>query len=59
VDFSKQQIKDHTSLDKLPEQYCQEVRTILNNYTGVVSLEVFNLENLENSLFFLQKMFSR
>ncbi len=57
VDFSKLKIQDHTSLDKLPEQYQNEVKTILNNYSGVVSLEVFNLENLNRSLIFLSKFF--
>jgi sugar phosphate isomerase/epimerase len=57
VDFSGHKIKDHTSLDKLPEQYISQLKTILNNYTGVVSLEVFNLENLNKSLFLLQKIF--
>ncbi|MDM8537978.1 cobamide remodeling phosphodiesterase CbiR [Desulfobacterales bacterium HSG17] len=50
VDFSQSQIRDHTSLDKLPEHHMSQVKTILSDYTGVVSLEVFNLENLYRSL---------
>jgi len=57
VDFSKNHIKDHTSLDKLPKQYISQVQTILKDYKGVVSLEVFNLENLNKSLIFLSKIF--
>ncbi|MBU1341725.1 MAG: sugar phosphate isomerase/epimerase [Proteobacteria bacterium] len=57
VDFSGKNIKDHTSLDKLPEKYLGQVQTILEKFTGVVSLEVFNLENLNRSLAVLSKMF--
>lgn len=57
VDFSHQKIKDHTSLDKLPQKYCKQIQTILEDFTGVVSLEVFNLENLNRSLMVLSKVF--
>jgi len=56
VDFSGQHIKDHTSLDKLPKKYVSQIQTMLCDYTGVVSLEVFNLENLNKSLIFLSKI---
>lgn len=56
VDFSGQHIKDHTGLDKLPKQYVSQIQTMLCDYTGVVSLEVFNLENLNRSLIFLSKI---
>ncbi|MDA3917076.1 MAG: cobamide remodeling phosphodiesterase CbiR [Deltaproteobacteria bacterium] len=59
VDFSGQHIKDHTSLDKLPKQYVSQVQKMLCDYTGVVSLEVFNLENLNKSLIFLSKIFCK
>jgi sugar phosphate isomerase/epimerase len=59
VDFSGQHIKDHTSLDKLPKQYVSQIQTMLCDYTGVVSLEVFNLENLNKSLIFLSKIFCK
>jgi sugar phosphate isomerase/epimerase len=58
VDFSGRNIKDHTSLDKLPENYLRQIRTILENFTGVVSLEVFNLENLNRSLTLLSRFFA-
>lgn len=57
VAFSDQNIKDHTALDKLPEEYLGQVQTILKEFTGVVSLEVFNLENLNRSLMVLSKVF--
>lgn len=58
VDFSGHEIKDHTALDKLPEKYLCQVKMILESFTGVVSLEVFNLENLNRSLSFLSKVFN-
>ena len=57
VDFSEQYIKDHTSLDKLPKKYLRQIRTILEQFSGVVSLEVFNLENLNRSLTHLSKVY--
>ena len=57
VAFSDQNIKDHTSLDKLPKKHFRQVQTILENFTGVVSLEVFNLENLNRSLNVLSTVF--
>ncbi|MCD4718738.1 MAG: sugar phosphate isomerase/epimerase [Desulfobacula sp.] len=57
VAFSEQNIKDHTALDKLPKEYFRQVQTILEDFTGVVSLEVFNLENLNRSLRVLSKVF--
>ncbi len=58
VEFFEDEIKDHASLDKLPEKYFRQVQMILENFTGVVSLEVFNLENLNQSLSFLSKSFN-
>jgi len=58
VAFLDDEIKDHTSLDKLPEKYFRQVQMILENFTGVVSLEVFNIENLNRSLSFLSKVFN-
>ncbi|MCK4767196.1 MAG: sugar phosphate isomerase/epimerase, partial [Desulfobacula sp.] len=57
VDFSERNIKDHTSLDKLPKKYFRQIQTILENFTGVLSLEVFNLENLNRSLTHLSNVF--
>ncbi|MFH2093719.1 MAG: cobamide remodeling phosphodiesterase CbiR [Pseudomonadota bacterium] len=50
VDFLTPQKKDHTSLDRLPEENLSQVLSFLKTYTGVVSLEVFSLENLNRSL---------
>ena len=58
VDFSGHKIKDHTALDTLPEKYLCQIKKILESFTGVVSLEVFNLENLNRSLSFLSKVFN-
>ncbi|MBC2704672.1 cobamide remodeling phosphodiesterase CbiR [Desulfobacula sp.] len=57
VDFSEPNIKDHTSLDKLPKKHFRQIQTILENFTGVLSLEVFNLENLNRSLTHLSNVF--
>ncbi|MCD4677158.1 MAG: sugar phosphate isomerase/epimerase, partial [Desulfobacula sp.] len=57
VAFSGQKIKDHTALDKLPEKHFLQVQTILEKFKGVVSLEVFNLENLNRSLGLLSKIY--
>ncbi len=57
VEFSQNGIKDHTSLDKLPERHMNQVKTILNSYSGVISIEVFNLNNLNRSLKVLSKLF--
>jgi sugar phosphate isomerase/epimerase len=57
VSFSHGRVKDHTSLDKLPVNFFRQVQPILEKFTGVVSLEVFNLENLNRSLAFLSKRF--
>jgi len=53
VAFLNHKIKDHTSLDQLPEKYFRQIQTVLERFSGVVSLEVFNLENLNRSLSFL------
>jgi len=57
VDVSIEPPKDHTALDLLPEKFLNQVFQLLNSYTGVVSLEVFNLENLNRSLAILDKRF--
>lgn len=57
VAFSHEKITDHTALDRLPETYQGQLQRILENFTGVVSLEVFNLENLNRSLSVLSKGF--
>jgi sugar phosphate isomerase/epimerase len=56
VDFSCPAKKDHTSLDRLPPKQIKLIQRILHDYTGVVSLEVFNLENLNRSIALLSKI---
>ncbi len=57
VDFSGDYIKDHTSLDRSPPKALNDYLTILGKFTGVVSLEVFNLNNLNRSLSQLSEWF--
>lgn len=57
VAFSEHKIKDHTGLDQMPEKYFRQIQTVLEKFSGVVSLEVFNLENLKRSLLFLSKTY--
>ncbi len=57
VDFSGGTAKDHRALDTLPESGFQKVKKILKLFTGVVSLEVFDLETLNRSLKFLSRHF--
>ncbi len=58
VDFSTMPVKDHVSLNRLGEQILAQVLSFLKSYTGVVSLEVFNLKNLTRSLAILAKYFT-
>ncbi|MCF8045436.1 MAG: sugar phosphate isomerase/epimerase [Desulfarculaceae bacterium] len=55
VDFSTTPPKDHVSLDRLPDPAAREIMDILSQFTGVVSLEVFNREHLDVSLDFLSR----
>jgi sugar phosphate isomerase/epimerase len=57
VDFSGPMPKDHTSLDKLPWDLFHLTAELLSTYKGVVSLEIFNLENLKRSLARLSMVF--
>ena len=50
VDFSGSTPKDHIGLDRLPHDLFNLTTELLATYKGVVSLEVFNLENLNRSL---------
>jgi sugar phosphate isomerase/epimerase len=57
VAASKQKIRDHVSLDRLPlDQLCQ-VMDVLKKYQGTVSLEVFNRLDLNRSLAVLSDVF--
>ncbi len=57
VDLSNELQKDHMALDRLPEKFLNQIFQLLDTYNGVVSLEVFNLENLNRSLAILAKRF--
>jgi len=58
VDFSGPAPRDHTRLDRLPNELFAEIAQLLSAFEGVVSLEVFNLENLNRSLAKLATVFN-
>jgi sugar phosphate isomerase/epimerase len=45
---------DHTTLERLSDKLFKTVLQVLNNFTGVVSIEVFSFENLVSSLKYLE-----
>jgi len=57
VDFSGSVPKDHISLDRLPNDMFHLTVALVDGYEGTVSLEVFNLENLNRSLARLSSVF--
>lgn len=57
VDDSGGKRKDHKALDTLSEDEIMKIIKILEGFRGVVSLEVFNLENLNRSLLVLSGFF--
>jgi adenosylcobalamin phosphodiesterase len=59
VDFSGPAPKGHTRLDSLPDDLFAMTAQLLSAYEGVVSLEVFNLENLNCSLAKLATVFNQ
>ena len=50
---------DHLALNKLPDKFIQPVLSILNRFTGSVSLEVFAFEDLKVSLEFLENQWNK
>lgn len=58
VDFSQGLNRDHTRLDVLPDRLEKELIGFLTDYTGTVSIEVFNKKNLASSMEWLSKYFS-
>jgi sugar phosphate isomerase/epimerase len=58
VDFSGPVPRDHIGLDRLPQDLFTMTTEMLTAYEGTVSLEVFNLENLNRSLKQLSRVFS-
>jgi hypothetical protein len=57
VDGSDPEKKDHKALDLLSQEEILKTVRILEDFRGVVSLEVFNLENLTRSLSVLSRYF--
>ena len=57
VDCSETKKKDHKALDALSEDEIGNIQNLLEIFRGVVSLEVFNLENLNRSLLVLSRYF--
>jgi sugar phosphate isomerase/epimerase len=49
--------RDHLALDRLQTSAADAVLTVLSGFKGIVSLEVFNFENLSQSLMWLEKRF--
>ena len=58
VDFSGPDPKDHLGLGCLPDNLFDQAMELLADYKGTVSLEVFNLANLEDSLARLGQVFN-
>lgn len=58
VDLEKPRKKDHQSVDRLPTAHLDRVIDLLCRFTGVVSIEVFNLGHLQRSLALLSKRFA-
>lgn len=57
VNFSGLRPKDHTRLDKLPQELFSQLVQCLSSYHGTVCLEVFNLQDLTRSLAQLGSVF--
>lgn len=51
--------KDHISLDTLGKNEVEAICSVLQDFTGTVSLEVFSFEDLRSSLAVLEKWFGR
>ncbi len=51
--------KDHVPIDRLPDKEINDIMTILKTFTGVVSLEVFSVQHLQDSLIFLEKIMTK
>lgn len=56
VDFSTSPPKDHVGLDKTPDGMIKDTIVVLEQFKGVVSLEVFNYKNLSASLDYLHRI---
>ncbi len=51
--------KDHLPIDRLSHEQIDSLLLILQQFTGVVSLEVFSYRHLQDSLIFLEKIMAR
>ncbi|MCP4117141.1 MAG: sugar phosphate isomerase/epimerase [Desulfobacteraceae bacterium] len=58
VDFSFDPPKDHQGLDKTLMERVTPTLEVLKRFTGVVSLEVFNRDNLTASVAWMERFFS-
>ncbi len=50
---------DHLGIDQLSEPTLEMILTHIREYRGIVSLEVFSIEDLKNSLFTLEEKWGR
>ncbi len=50
---------DHLGIDRLPASSLELIFSALRDYQGVLSLEVFSLEDLRKSLMVLEKKWTR
>lgn len=50
---------DHLAIDRLPEQALRLIFSYIRNYHGIVSLEVFSIEELKKSLFTLEEKWGK
>ena len=57
VDFSGKKPKDHRGLNKTPVERFLPTLGVLEQFQGVVSIEVFNRENLQASVDYLNQLF--
>lgn len=57
VDYSSGSPRDHQSLDKTPRDKFESTRNVLQQFKGVVSIEVFNYQMLSDSIQFLNHQF--
>ncbi len=56
VDFSGEKPKDHRGLNKTPVERFLPTLEVLNQFQGVVSIEVFNRDNLQASVNYLNQL---
>jgi hypothetical protein len=49
--------RDHLAVDRLPAPAADAVLKVLSGFKGIVSLEVFNFEDLAASLVWLEERF--